>query len=402
MDLTAPTRIELTISWGDTVLECLSDEGAGPGGVSEALDRLLESEWVRSLPASPAFDAERIEAGEVLTLHQRDLVFRMQAVDAVALAIPPISERLNYAWLNSLTLALFAHVLLIPVLLMDHRPTELGYGALARTPFYPTEFRFTEHERAPLRSGSDQRRDGSTQKTKGLEGESGRPKAQGRGRAAGKDRNDDRHVVEHALRGLLGVETPDARSVVMGSGVLGTELENALGGVTGRKVGDAGGALGLGTRGEAPGTGGLQMQAVGLGALGGPGRGPGADGYRSGLGRPNAKSDRDIIVNPGDPVIVGALDKELIRQVIEENRAQIRYCYEKELVRTPGLFGKLGVVWTISASGLVEAVRIKEDTLGNGEVARCVAVKIRSWAFPKPRGGGVVMVNYPFVFKSAG
>jgi hypothetical protein len=27
--------------------------------------------------------------------------------------------------------------------------------------------------------------------------------------------------------------------------------------------------------------------------------------------------------------------------------------------------------------------------------------KIRRWVFPKPKGGGVVIVNYPFVFKSS-
>jgi hypothetical protein len=32
-------------------------------------------------------------------------------------------------------------------------------------------------------------------------------------------------------------------------------------------------------------------------------------------------------------------------------------------------------------------------------VEQCLSRKIRSWSFPKPKGGGHVIVNYPFVFR---
>ena len=43
--------------------------------------------------------------------------------------------------------------------------------------------------------------------------------------------------------------------------------------------------------------------------------------------------------------------------------------------------------------------RFKRD---NAELEACVAGRVRAWEFPKPKGGGVVVVTYPFVFKQSG
>jgi hypothetical protein len=40
--------------------------------------------------------------------------------------------------------------------------------------------------------------------------------------------------------------------------------------------------------------------------------------------------------------------------------------------------------------------------LNNAEVERCITSKIRTWVFPTPKGGGVVIVKYPFIFKTTG
>ena len=38
----------------------------------------------------------------------------------------------------------------------------------------------------------------------------------------------------------------------------------------------------------------------------------------------------------------------------------------------------------------------------NANVENCLASRIKTWVFPKPKGGGIVIVNYPFVFKQSG
>ena len=109
-----------------------------------------------------------------------------------------------------------------------------------------------------------------------------------------------------------------------------------------------------------------------------------------------------MTISQGKPVILGSLDKEIIRRVVREHMAQIRYCYEKELNRTPGLKGKVVQKWVISASGSVQSATVAQTTMKNRAVESCMSRKIRSWKFPKPKGGGIVIVNYPFIFKQAG
>ena len=49
----------------------------------------------------------------------------------------------------------------------------------------------------------------------------------------------------------------------------------------------------------------------------------------------------------------GSLDKELIRQVIQRNSGQIRFCYESLLNRFPKLGGKVAIRFTIASEGNV-------------------------------------------------
>jgi hypothetical protein len=96
----------------------------------------------------------------------------------------------------------------------------------------------------------------------------------------------------------------------------------------------------------------------------------------------------------------GGLDKEVIRRVIVKNVNQFRFCYERELQKRPALQGKVSVSFTIEASGAVKAATAEED-LGDPAVAKCIVERFKKLRFPKPLGGGIVKVTYPFVFKPA-
>jgi TonB family protein len=114
------------------------------------------------------------------------------------------------------------------------------------------------------------------------------------------------------------------------------------------------------------------------------------------------KKDVGIGITSSDPTVMGSLDKELIRKVIHANRGQIRYCYESQLNRFPKLEGKVSVKFVISASGSVATSQVAGSTAGNAELETCVAGRVKTWMFPKPKGGGVVVVTYPFIFKQQG
>jgi hypothetical protein len=39
--------------------------------------------------------------------------------------------------------------------------------------------------------------------------------------------------------------------------------------------------------------------------------------------------------------------------------------------------------------------------MGDRDVEGCLTDRIRRWIFPEPKGGGIVIVKYPFVFKAS-
>jgi TonB family protein len=187
---------------------------------------------------------------------------------------------------------------------------------------------------------------------------------------------------------------------LFGGGGLGGDLKSAMGNMFGAKGGAAGGLGGLGLRGGGGGGGG--GETIGIGAVGTKGRGGGMGGYGSGVGGLGGKQSVDVGIAAEEATVSGSLDKELIRQVIQRNKGQIRFCYESLLNRFPKLGGKVSIRFTIASEGNVVTSTVAQSTAGNADLEQCVAGRVRTWSFPKPKGGGSVVVTYPFIFKAAG
>jgi TonB family protein len=185
-------------------------------------------------------------------------------------------------------------------------------------------------------------------------------------------------------------------------GALGGSLQGAMGNMFGAKTGGvSNGLVGMGLRGGGGGGGGGSV--VGIGAVGTKGRGGGEMGYGSGVGSlGGTKQSVEVGIAAEEATVSGSLDKELIRQVIQRNRGQIRFCYESLLNRFPKLGGKVAIRFTIATEGNVVTSSVAQSTAGNSELEQCVAGRVRTWTFPKPKGGGSVVVTYPFIFKAAG
>jgi len=131
------------------------------------------------------------------------------------------------------------------------------------------------------------------------------------------------------------------------------------------------------------------------------GGGPGGRGYGNGVGGMDGKKDVDIGISNDTAIVMGSLDKELIRQVIHRNRQQIQYCYEMQLTKYPSLAGKVSIAFVIGADGTVAQSKVASSNLNNPELEQCVAARFKSWLFPKPKGGGIVNATYPIVFEKA-
>src|SRR5262249_44790042 len=103
----------------------------------------------------------------------------------------------------------------------------------------------------------------------------------------------------------------------------------------------------------------------------------------------------------GQPIVMGSLDKEIIRRVMQQHQAQVRYCYERELQRSANLAGKLVGKFVIGAAGTVQQASVESQSIGD-EVSNCVIDKVKTWLFPHVAGGGVVVVSFPWTFVSNG
>lgn len=161
-------------------------------------------------------------------------------------------------------------------------------------------------------------------------------------------------------------------------------------------AGDSG-LLGGGRSGAGGGASSLSSGADGVGRLGTRGRGGGTGAYGTGVGLISGKKDTDIGISTSQPVVIGGLDKDLIRRVMHRHRSQIRYCYELALTKKPQLAGRVAIKFVISASGAVASTEVTES-LDADTLDRCVESRVRAITFPTLNHTGIVIVTYPWQF----
>lgn len=177
-----------------------------------------------------------------------------------------------------------------------------------------------------------------------------------------------------------------AGTKAIGAGIIGgTNRAQGILAALGNMAGSGGGGTGVG--------------GVGTKGFGGGGGGGTGTGFGTGVGAGVGKGDgRDLAFAEGASSVKGALEKSEINAVVDENFAQIRFCYNRALRTNPSLKGKVVSNFIIDGDGTVAVSRIGSTTLLNPSVENCIRDKITGWQFPKPRGGGRVTVNYPFLF----
>ncbi len=154
------------------------------------------------------------------------------------------------------------------------------------------------------------------------------------------------------------------------------------------------GTFGLGG-GGAGGTGikGLEMLrgkgGGGIGALG-----TGGVGRGSVAGTVTHASARAVAAQ-------GSIDKDAVAKAINSHLGEVSGCYERALLKEPGLSGKIVLEWSISTSGTVTTARTKNSTMKSAAVEQCILNSLKGWKFPPAQGAGVI-ITYPFMFNSVG
>lgn len=162
------------------------------------------------------------------------------------------------------------------------------------------------------------------------------------------------------------------------------------------------GALGALGGGSKQGGGGLGLGGVGTKGFGGGGGGGSGTGFGKGTGAGLGAGNgpRNLSFETGDSDVRGGLDRSEVDAVVRQNLAQIRFCYNRGLRSHPDLSGRVTSHFVIGSDGRVKTSNIKQSSLGVGSVEDCIKDKVAAWSFPKPRGGGEVTVNYPFLLRA--
>ncbi len=361
-------------------------------------DTIQSAYWV----SVPRAGAVRAEVGSHLAIEARPR--RPQRIKGA-----PFWERINYQFLNLFLILFFLQAGFIVAANNFPYDTDVVADDLFKNPSRMAKFVIKPPEPLPKqKGGAGEKKDEPgemAEKHKGDEGQMGRkdaPKTNARSAPKAIDPNAKEIVKRSGLLGALG-RGGGGLSTVFGSGGLGGDLRGAVGNMFGPVVGDSYGLGGLGIRGSGTGGGG-QGETIGIGAVGTKGRGGGLGSYGTGVGGLGKKGDRDVNVATGPATVMGSIDKELIRKVIQDHAAQIRYCYETQLAINPRLQGKVSVKWIINGDGSASSPQIDHSatTLEDAKVHECMMSRITSWAFPKPKGGGIAVITYPWILRSSG
>jgi len=205
--------------------------------------------------------------------------------------------------------------------------------------------------------------------------------------------------------GMLKALNSEAGARALQSVLSGPSLEAALSGLRADSLVIGRGTGGWGLKGTGTGGGGTgQGNLFGTGELGtGIGRGKGGLGKGDGglalKGRPT--KEVEVTFQRGAPRVNGYLSPEQINRVVRARSAVLRFCYESELQRNPGLRGRIVIDWRINLQGRVTRSSVGSSTMNNPRVEGCLSRQVRSFVFPQP-DGGEVQVSYPFLFGVTG
>ena len=111
---------------------------------------------------------------------------------------------------------------------------------------------------------------------------------------------------------------------------------------------------------------------------------------------PGSKGQTEVepMVELERPDVDPGADAKAITELVGRKKGQIKACYDREIKTTPDLAGRIEVTIVVDPEGAVEEVWIVDNTTGSEELASCMMLRIRRWAFPAT--GETYEVTYPF------
>jgi len=114
------------------------------------------------------------------------------------------------------------------------------------------------------------------------------------------------------------------------------------------------------------------------------------------------KKGFDTAFVEADTVILGSIDPEVLRRILQEYLPQFKFCYQQELQEnSEKIKGIVDLNFRIESDGRVSTVKIKSaQTKFSEKGIGCMGNILHMINFPKPKGGGLVDVRQPLNFSS--
>ncbi|MCK6507252.1 TonB family protein [Myxococcota bacterium] len=385
--------VEAAWIWHDTVLD-LRHITPGPAARSSAAGWLpaLRSEQGEVFVETERGEA-RLDPGQALAIERGGAQVLLRLAPAGRRVAGRFDRRIDLPFVGIMSFATFLAGALSVVIASSPPPVEQQVVELPdrfvelilAAPPPPQEVAVAAPTTRPD-AGEGKRRAGE-------EGQTGRErgKRQARGGPDLEQRRLDREIAEDA--GVLGA--------LAEAGALGGVFDAGVSGDLAAGIGSLHGAVGVqlgtgyGQRGRGLGGGGNEVGS--FHGTGTRGLSSGSSGAFAGGGDIGPKRDGGVRAG-GDPIIVGALDPALIDGLIKRHLASFRFCYQRQLQSEPELSGKVTLQFVIAKDGSVSRAKVKSSSMGSPAVESCLSDRMLRLRFPEPKGGGIVMVTYPFVF----
>ena len=133
----------------------------------------------------------------------------------------------------------------------------------------------------------------------------------------------------------------------------------------------------------------------------------GADNPKLGTGylapveaKVNGQGKSLITIDPRSTFVEEGLTREEVSLVVQAHLSEVRYCYESSLLYRPKIEGKIQVQFKIGPLGKVKIASVQSSSVDMPKLDSCIVERLKTWAFPHPKGGVEVGVSYPFIFRT--
>jgi TonB family protein len=113
---------------------------------------------------------------------------------------------------------------------------------------------------------------------------------------------------------------------------------------------------------------------------------------------PEGTQAADKPKSPDTLPLSGTLSNEQIQATVNENAKAFDACYTIGADKEGKMSGTVTLQATVGPLGVVNEASVKKSTMKNTKVDDCVRDAFKTLKFPKPAGGGTVMITYPMTF----